>query len=397
MRLVWLAVLVGAVFIFFSASCGPSVRCSSSTCASGCCDPNGLCQSGRSSTACGKNGNSCMACLLGQSCDLGTCSGGFNNGAGNAGGGFVNSGGSAGGGFVTSGGSSGGGSTVCNTQTCSGCCDFSGQCQSGTTTTACGGAATTGGACVQCAGSQICQNRACVTGAGGGAPSCPNGCIFSGQCLQAGTPMQSDSLCGNAGANCRACSSPTPQCSAGFCVPAGSGGGTIGGGPPGGGIAGGGSAGGVAGCAPLSLPTSFPGGAFAAYDTGYELLNPGIYNFAYFNSTDTMVGFEFVRASAGVSLPYTGAITTDNYAACQNCILYGEGCTSFTPMLTCTRRYLGQAGTAAVSSATESTTSGSFIGTVTGVTFREWNFMTDSAVAGGRCYTLAAASYSVSW
>lgn len=419
MRLVWFSVVLGVVFVVISASCGTPTKCNQATCPTGCCDTSGLCKPGSTTSQCGRGGNSCTACLLGQTCDLGTCNGGFNNGAGTAGagtagGGFVSSGGSAGGGSA-GGGAAGGGLAAgggmvtgggatgpCNTTTCSGCCDFSGTCQPGNSTNACGSRTATNGVCVQCGGGQTCSAGMCVTGAGGGGPSCGNGCLFSGQCLVAGTTMQNNSLCGNNGSTCRTCTSPTPVCQGGFCVPAGSAGGTA---TAGGAAGGGGTGGGTTGCTPLSLPSGFPGGSFSQLRSGYQFFGPGSFNFAEFTSTGLtgqFIGFELVRATAGVpALPYSGAITTANYDSCQNCVQFAEGCTAFTPSLLCDRRYLAQSGTFAVSNANESGTAGignSFVGSVSGVTFREWNFASpEGPVAGGRCYTLSAASFSGSW
>jgi hypothetical protein len=215
----------------------------------------------------------------------------------------------------------------------------------------------------------------------------------------AGSTMQSNSLCGNFGSTCRACTSPTPFCVDGFCQPSAAGGGAAGGGAAGGGSpAGGGAGGGSPPCPPLTLPTSLPGGSFAQLEAGYDLLNPGAFNFANFNTTDQLIGIELVRATVGSPpTPYSGTITTAGYNACQNCVQYAEGCTAFNPNISCARRFLAQSGNYSITTATESATTGSFVGTVSGVTFREWNFMSDSAVAGGRCYTLAALSFSGSW
>lgn len=55
----------------------------------------------------------------------------------------------------------------CNANTCSGCCDGSGACQTGTSNAACG---TAGGACTSCAGSFVCSLGQCQpTNTGGGA------------------------------------------------------------------------------------------------------------------------------------------------------------------------------------------------------------------------------------
>ena len=93
--------LVGLVIGFTAATlpaCGPTMPpCSAATCALGCCDSAGKCQSATNST-CGRNGSSCSMCSVSESCVMGTCQSG-NVGAGTAGG-------SAGGGNATGGGSS---------------------------------------------------------------------------------------------------------------------------------------------------------------------------------------------------------------------------------------------------------------------------------------------------
>ena len=64
---------------------------------------------------------------------------------------------------VCSGGAGGGGGTACNASNCSGCCDSSGSCQSGTAASACGiGAAT----CAACTSAQACASGSCVANSG---------------------------------------------------------------------------------------------------------------------------------------------------------------------------------------------------------------------------------------
>ncbi|MBL8919175.1 MAG: hypothetical protein JNJ54_09970 [Myxococcaceae bacterium] len=118
-----LALVVALALSVLSLACGGTTpRCSSSTCPVGCCDADGLCQSGNSLSACGIGGNTCKRCTVTETCMQGLCttggtgfSGGSSGmGGGNAGGGSV-AGGSAGGGSTaggsTAGGATGGGAT----------------------------------------------------------------------------------------------------------------------------------------------------------------------------------------------------------------------------------------------------------------------------------------------
>lgn len=95
-----LSVVLGLAVGFMVAvlpSCG-APRCSAATCALGCCDTAGRCQTS-SNLSCGANGAACVACSLSQSCVSGQCMGG-SSGAGAGGG-------PTGGGSGTGGGSSG--------------------------------------------------------------------------------------------------------------------------------------------------------------------------------------------------------------------------------------------------------------------------------------------------
>ncbi|MBL8917402.1 MAG: VCBS repeat-containing protein [Myxococcaceae bacterium] len=147
-RVVVVALLLSSAFL----SCTPPVRrCSAATCASGCCDANGECQSGQTIAACGSGGLDCRTCATGQTCQSNVCT------SGSAGGGAATGGGAAGGtgGGVTGGGvggGTGGGMVSCSAglTLCSGACvntrsDF-GHC----------------GACGRsCGPGQYCDNSAC--------------------------------------------------------------------------------------------------------------------------------------------------------------------------------------------------------------------------------------------
>ena len=127
--------------------------CGADTCATGCCDTDGVCQSGTSIDQCGSGGTACQSCLLQ---------------AGR------------------------GGNPVCGNQQCgtpapcacaTGCCDALGACQPGSSNTQCG----LGVACTDCTASGLeCFDQTCVfvaADAGGplgsrlcNAQSCPSGC-----------------------------------------------------------------------------------------------------------------------------------------------------------------------------------------------------------------------------
>lgn len=81
------------LFFVVAAGCGGSRPCSSATCAVGCCDSSGRCQTGSFSAACGIGGATCSVCSVTQTCSQGQCIG-SNTGSGTgAGGGFSGTGG----------------------------------------------------------------------------------------------------------------------------------------------------------------------------------------------------------------------------------------------------------------------------------------------------------------
>ncbi|MFZ5441482.1 MAG: hypothetical protein ACOZQL_15860 [Myxococcota bacterium] len=223
-------------------SCGGS-KCTPSSCPTGCCDDKGQCQDGRSNGACGQLGNTCTACLLGQSCNLGTCMLGSNigGGSGNTGGG----GGTTGGG----GGSTGGGGGM----------------------TGGGGGMTGGGGGTTGGGGGTTGGGGGTTGGGGGG-TC-DGCYFNGSCIIKAN-SGNDTLCGQGGVQCATCSGGAHcvnyTCSGGT----GGGGGTTGGG--GGTTGGGGGATGGGGgttvtvgspCTTTSQCSSLGAGAFCKLQT----------------------------------------------------------------------------------------------------------------------------------
>jgi hypothetical protein len=113
LRLVtFLLVAAGALI----AACGtrPPI-CGPSSCAVGCCDQAGVCQSGMTNSACGERGGLCQACPISGICQAGRCGfvGGTGGGAaagGSAAGGSAAAGSAAGG--LAAGGSAAGGSAA---------------------------------------------------------------------------------------------------------------------------------------------------------------------------------------------------------------------------------------------------------------------------------------------
>jgi hypothetical protein len=88
----------------------------------GCCGASGTCETGNTSSACGRRGGACSACSGGHSCDQGQC---------------IDPG--------------------CKASCQSGCCSANG-CQGGNAASACG---TGGDACVDCGGGRTCSAGAC--------------------------------------------------------------------------------------------------------------------------------------------------------------------------------------------------------------------------------------------
>jgi hypothetical protein len=99
-----------------------------------------------------------------------------------------------------------------------------------------------------------------------------------------------------------------------------------------------------------------------------------------------------------LSVPYSGSITTANYAGCITCLRYGEQCTFNGMQAMCAREFLAQSGSAMFTTATQAS-SGQFVGSVSNVVLRQWNFTpnVDALVPGGSCYTIPAASFTASW
>ena len=242
-----------AAALLFAASCSPAKpdKCGPTTCASGCCDFNGVCQI-PSASACGASGNLCATCFGNQVCNFGICvsnaGGGGGSGGGTGGGvtgggtgGGVTGGGTGGGvtgggtgGGVTGGGTgggvtgggTGGGAGTCSVS-CAGCCQGN-TCITAVSTTTCGFGGST---CAACAAGTAdnCDNGSCQCGFGApcgagsrcvgstcvcDATSCPGGCCAGDSCVTVPTT----SACGLSGSQCQACDTTTANnCGSGSC------------------------------------------------------------------------------------------------------------------------------------------------------------------------------------
>jgi hypothetical protein len=91
-----------------SDEAGPVGNCSTDTCADGCCDSNGRCQSGDQNSQCGSNGASCQNCAdVSGVCAAKTCLASASSGSGSGG--------------MGSGSSSSSGGAMCNALVCTAC------------------------------------------------------------------------------------------------------------------------------------------------------------------------------------------------------------------------------------------------------------------------------------
>ncbi|MBX3226781.1 MAG: hypothetical protein KIT84_38820 [Labilithrix sp.] len=147
--------------------------CNPSTCSNGCCDSNGVCQTGRNVRSCGSIGGACTDCLA---AGFDTC---------------------------TSARVCGRSDPACGPATCAGCCEIDGagnrQCLSGTESTACGRG---GASCRNCEDDgRACDlsTRSCGT-TRCDATNC-NGCCVGDLCL----PGNSSLACGANGGQCGRC------------------------------------------------------------------------------------------------------------------------------------------------------------------------------------------------
>jgi hypothetical protein len=156
-------------------------------CPLGCCDALNQCHPGASNTECGFDESSCMDCSSlgsGFQCVFQSCEGPLDAG-------------------------------VCNESSCpSGCCDVNGVCQPGLTNPNCGVSGTN---CQNClAAAMVCSSQQCVWPDGGPAcdGTCPGCCNAQGQCQPGNTPPS----CGYNGGPCLDCTNPGETCNSGVCV-----------------------------------------------------------------------------------------------------------------------------------------------------------------------------------
>lgn len=106
-------------------------------------------------------------------------------------------------------------SSKCSATTCTGCCDFTGACQSGTAVSECG---TGGNSCVTCTSSQACNGGVCGgtqedSGYVCNASTCATGCCQNNTCVT----QPSNSACGVGGGACQACTAKQFCSSSGQC------------------------------------------------------------------------------------------------------------------------------------------------------------------------------------
>lgn len=154
---------------------GQCETCSAANC-NGCCR-NGRCEPGGTTASCGSNGSACRSCVPGQRCENGGC-------------------------IHWDG---------CFAQICpDGCCHPQPQFCRQPTARTCGVA---GDPCVACQEPEVCVSGVCRSADGGSdrfsdcVLTCAGCCDRTGACL-AGTTT---SACGNAGSLCRSCARCSPQ------------------------------------------------------------------------------------------------------------------------------------------------------------------------------------------
>ncbi len=192
----------------------------------GCCDLNGLCQTGTNANDCGAGGKTCTTCKGGQACvNAGcttaatcdpsncagccqgtTCLGGGDDGACGFGGEACmpcSNGGSCVGNVCQTSG-------PCSASNCNGCC-VGNSCFNGTDDSDCGA---NGKACVPCPTNTQCTGGSCVANAPCGPSNCSGCCDAKNNC-QGGT---TGGTCGSGGVACVSCGTDA-QCVAGFCEP----------------------------------------------------------------------------------------------------------------------------------------------------------------------------------
>jgi hypothetical protein len=212
-------------------ACMDGEACGGGNC-SGCCGPFYQCEPGNTDTFCrdgAEAGSFCGTC--GGSCATGTCVGGGFCSVANCSGCCMPDdtcwmGGTddthcgddgqlcvnCGPGYACV--PAGGGAVctiACSPQNCQGCC-VDGVCSTGTDPTSCG---TGGDVCIQCGAGQSCVSGACLTLTMCGNVLCA-GCCDNNDVCHTGT---SDSECGTGGSACQDCMTNAQTCKGGVCSP----------------------------------------------------------------------------------------------------------------------------------------------------------------------------------
>lgn len=200
---------------------GTKPVCDAKSCA-GCCDASGNCQVGTATNACGKAGDACTNCgEQGAGCVSGACEGPPPACSPKTCGGCCDAQGNCQTGNTTSACGIGGGACAacpganaacvspgsycayfpgCGSQSCPGCCDAKGVCQGGKTDAQCGA---NGGACSDCGASGLgCATQGfCYKGPHCGPDNCGGCCTAAGECKSGNT----SAACGQFGALCNDC------------------------------------------------------------------------------------------------------------------------------------------------------------------------------------------------
>lgn len=64
---------VAGVMLGVFPACGPKAACDAASCATGCCDAQGVCRTGDTGAACGAGARACVSCQGAQTCQLNVC------------------------------------------------------------------------------------------------------------------------------------------------------------------------------------------------------------------------------------------------------------------------------------------------------------------------------------
>ncbi|MFO0594990.1 MAG: lamin tail domain-containing protein [Myxococcaceae bacterium] len=140
-------------------------------------------------------------------------------------------------------------------------------------------------------------------------------------------------------------------------------------------------------------PTAFSAGS---YDPGFVTAYADFYT----QRPSQMDGGMLLSIEAyfgnGTLMPPTTATfdSMTDYATCDVCPRAYSGCQASGA---CAKKYLAQSGSVTVTTATENDVAGQWVGSVSNVTFREWNFGSDTLVPNGACITVTSLAINLSW